>query len=118
MFKTLTALAVTAYAAVAIEDVVDEASSTLDDAQCNSIVAGGMYYDISALNNDVDPYSKSVTGASPAETLEFNYCETLDNDSYGWIVQTDTIVATQGAFRASMDNMRDADEEIIGLEMT
>ena len=74
MFKTLTAFAVTAYSAYAgAEDALNEASSTLDLAQCNSVLVDGIYFDISKLNKADGQYSKSVGG----KTLEFNYCETF-----------------------------------------
>lgn len=65
MFQKLTAFAITAYSAFASKD----AGEVLLDAQCNSVLAGGMYYDITALNRGAGPYSYTVTGAGTTETL-------------------------------------------------
>jgi len=115
MFKNLTAFAVTAYSAVAV-DVLAESESVLDLAQCNSLLVDGMYYNVEALYRESGPYSQTVQGSS--QTLEFQYCATLADGDYGRVVQSNTIVADEGLLLASEVNLRDSNEEINGLQIT
>ena len=77
-----------------------------------------MYYDISALNREAGPYSKTVTGASSTETLQFQFCATFEDGSYGWITESSRSIADDAVNSIDSSNLRDAEEEINGVSFT
>ena len=104
-------LAATAYAGL------DNAADAALDAQCRSIVSSSLTaWDITALEGD-SAYDVAVTSPEVAgDRLQWNYCDKVDGN-YAQAGKTSwTAVATKAIVGG--ENLRNADDETIGLRIT